>query len=182
MDQQGNGRIDPDLDMETPYVVVKLRSRGDPAMAATIHGSVPPALLAATSPAGAANPGESPASARRRVPPRDDWLVKRLATDKPDLAAVTRESASPDGTWLPARMPAQAHDVLLAHGRIPDPHVGAGAAAGKRMGNRMATGHAAGVAGEICAARNRRPREVKVAELQAASRADGVDLDVKVRG
>jgi hypothetical protein len=55
-------------------------------------------------------------------------------------------------------------------------------ATGKRMGNCMATGHAAGVAGAICAARNCQPREVKVAELQAALRADGVDLDVKVRG
>jgi len=39
----------------------------------------------------------------------------------------------------------------------------------------------AGVAGAICAARSCQPRELKVAELQAALRADGVDLDVEVR-
>jgi hypothetical protein len=40
----------------------------------------------------------------------------------------------------------------------------------------MATGHAAGVAGALCAKKNRQPRELKVAELQAALRAEGVDL------
>jgi hypothetical protein len=52
----------------------------------------------------------------------------------------------------------------------------AGAAAGKSMGNCMATGHAAGVAGSMCAKKNCRPRELKVAELQAALHAEGVDL------
>jgi ribulose 1,5-bisphosphate synthetase/thiazole synthase len=71
-------------------------------------------------------------------------------------------------------------DGLLTAGRcISATH--AGAAAGKSMGNCMATGHAAGVAGAICAAKNCQPREVKVAELQAALRADGVDLVAKDR-
>jgi succinate dehydrogenase/fumarate reductase flavoprotein subunit len=71
-------------------------------------------------------------------------------------------------------------DGLLTAGRcISATH--AGAAAGKSMGNCMATGHAAGVAGAMCAAKNCQPRELKVAELQAALRADGVDLAAKDR-
>jgi glycine/D-amino acid oxidase-like deaminating enzyme len=66
-------------------------------------------------------------------------------------------------------------DGLLTAGRcISATH--AGAAAGKSMGNCMATGHAAGVAGALCVKRSCQPRELKVAELQAALRADGVDL------
>jgi hypothetical protein len=68
-------------------------------------------------------------SARRQITLSDGWLVKQLDTDKPDVAALARESASPDKSWLTARMPAQVHDVLLAHGLIPDPHVGTNAAA-----------------------------------------------------
>ena len=71
-------------------------------------------------------------------------------------------------------------DGLLTAGRcISATH--AGAAAGKSMGNCMATGHAAGVAGAICARKNCQPREVKVAELQEALRADGVELAAKDR-
>ena len=71
-------------------------------------------------------------------------------------------------------------DGLLTTGRcISATHTGA--AAGKSMGNCMATGHAAGVAGAMCAAKNCQPRELKVAELQAALRADGVDLAAKDR-
>lgn len=72
-------------------------------------------------------------------------------------------------------------DGLLTAGRcISATH--AGAAAGKSMGNCMATGHAAGVAGAICATKNCQPRETKVAELQAALRRDGVNLAVGDRG
>jgi hypothetical protein len=71
-------------------------------------------------------------------------------------------------------------DGLLTAGRcISATH--AGAAAGKSMGNCMATGHAAGVAGALCAKQNCQPRELKVAELQAALRSDGVDLAVQTR-
>jgi hypothetical protein len=45
----------------------------------------------------------------------------------------------------------------------------------------MATGHAAGLAAALSAVANRPPRELKVAELQAALRADGVDLAAKDR-
>jgi hypothetical protein len=71
-------------------------------------------------------------------------------------------------------------DGLLTAGRcISATHTAA--AAGKSMGNCMATGHAAGLAGALCARKNCQPRELKVAELQAALRADGVDLAVQNR-
>jgi ribulose 1,5-bisphosphate synthetase/thiazole synthase len=71
-------------------------------------------------------------------------------------------------------------DGLLTAGRcLSATH--AGAAAGKSMGNCLATGHAAGVAGAMCAKQDRQPRELKVADLQAALRADGVDLAAQDR-
>jgi hypothetical protein len=71
-------------------------------------------------------------------------------------------------------------DGLLTAGRcISATHLAA--AAGKSMGNCMATGHAAGVAAAMCAKGNVTPRELKVADLQNALRSDGVDLDMKDR-
>lgn len=71
-------------------------------------------------------------------------------------------------------------DGLLVAGRcISATH--AGAAAGKSMGNCMATGHAAGVAGAMSASKNQPPRELNVAEIQQALRADGVELAAKDR-
>jgi len=71
-------------------------------------------------------------------------------------------------------------DGLLAAGRcISATHMGA--AAGKSMGNCMATGHAAGVAAAMAAAAGITPREVKVPELQARLRSDGVSFDVADR-
>ncbi|MHC4201775.1 MAG: FAD-dependent oxidoreductase [Planctomycetota bacterium] len=67
-------------------------------------------------------------------------------------------------------------DGLLTAGRcISATHVAA--SAGKSMGNCVATGHAAGLAGATAASKGVQPREVDVGELQAALRADGVDLD-----
>ena len=71
-------------------------------------------------------------------------------------------------------------DGLLTAGRcISATH--AGAAAGKSMGNCMATGHAAGIAGAMCAAKQCIPRELKVAELQTALHGDGVRFDLVER-
>jgi hypothetical protein len=81
----------------------------------------------------------------------------------------------PYRSLLPEKM-----DGLLTGGRcISATH--AGAAAGKSMGNCIATGHAAGVAGAMCASKNCQPRELKVAELQTALRADGVNFKVEER-
>jgi hypothetical protein len=55
------------------------------------------------------------------------------------------------------------------------------AAAGKSMGNCIATGHAAGMAAAISSKKGIMPREINVPELQDAIRADGVDLEVKER-
>jgi hypothetical protein len=66
-------------------------------------------------------------------------------------------------------------DGLLTAGRsISATHVGM--AAGKSMGNCVATGHAAGLAASISAKKGIMPREVKVPEIQDALRKDGVDL------
>lgn len=71
-------------------------------------------------------------------------------------------------------------DGLVVAGRcISATHVAA--AAGKSMGNCMATGHAAGAACALAARRGVVPREVKVAELQDLLRKDGVDLAVASR-
>src|SRR5512141_2716765 len=74
--------------------------------------------------------------ARRQITLREGWLVKQLETDAPDVAALARESASPDKTWLAARMPAQVHETLLAHKLIEDPHIGRNAAACAWVGEK----------------------------------------------
>ena len=67
-------------------------------------------------------------------------------------------------------------DGLLVAGRcISATHVGA--AAGKSMGNCMATGHAAGLAASMSVKKKIMPRELKVAELRDRLRADGVDFN-----
>ena len=71
-------------------------------------------------------------------------------------------------------------DGLLMAGRcISATHVAA--AAGKSMGNCMATGHAAGIAAALCAKRNCQPRELKASQVRDALAADGVSFDVKDR-
>jgi ribulose 1,5-bisphosphate synthetase/thiazole synthase len=66
-------------------------------------------------------------------------------------------------------------DGLLVGGRcISASHEGA--AAGKSMGNCIATGHAAGVAAAMAAKARVQPRELKVKEIQARLRADGVSF------
>lgn len=64
------------------------------------------------------------------------WHVKQLDAGRPDLATLLREAASPDESWLQARMPMQVHDVLLEHGLIPDPHVGKNASVSAWVGEK----------------------------------------------
>jgi len=67
-------------------------------------------------------------------------------------------------------------DGLLMAGRcISATHVAA--SAGKSMGNCVATGHATGIAAALAAKKKCTPRELDVAEVQKALRADEVDLD-----
>jgi beta-mannosidase len=98
-------------------------------------GLVPVLCLLGTAALQAAD-GSDGQAARQRIALADGWLIKQLDTDKPDVAALARQSASPDKTWLSARMPAQVHDVLLAHGLIADPHVGRNAAECAWVGNK----------------------------------------------
>jgi len=76
------------------------------------------------------------AAERTRIVLTDNWHIKQLDTDKPDIEALMRQAASPDKTWLPARMPAQVHDILLEHGKIPDPHIGKNAAESAWVGQK----------------------------------------------
>jgi beta-mannosidase len=57
----------------------------------------------------------------------ENWRLKSLEPGQAGQELAGR-LAAPDEQWLAARMPAQVHDVLLAHGQIPDPHIGRNAA------------------------------------------------------
>jgi hypothetical protein len=78
-----------------------------------------------------------------------------------------------------AILPEKVDGLLMAGRCLSATHVAA--AAGKSMGNCMATGHAAGVAAALCVKAGILPRELKVADLQNTLRTDGVDLDMKDR-
>ncbi|MGC9347188.1 MAG: glycoside hydrolase family 2 protein, partial [Anaerolineae bacterium] len=70
---------------------------------------------------------------------RDTWWIKQLEVPEPDVTALSNEvsGAHPVGQgWLVATMPAQVHDVLLAHGRIPDPRWGKNAAESAWVGEK----------------------------------------------
>ena len=74
-----------------------------------------------------------------------------------------------------AILPEKLDGLLMAGRCISATHVAA--SAGKSMGNCVATGHAAGLAAAMSVKKGIIPRELKVAQLQDALRADGVDLD-----
>ena len=65
---------------------------------------------------------------RKQIPLVEGWHVKELKGEPHDVAALAKEARSRDDSWLAARMHAQVHDILLAAGRIPDPHIGKNAA------------------------------------------------------
>src|SRR6516225_1540550 len=71
-------------------------------------------------------------------------------------------------------------DGLLVAGRcISATHMGI--AAGKSMGNCMATGHAAGIAAALSAKAGVMPRDLTAQQIQARLRVDGVSFDQKDR-
>jgi len=78
-----------------------------------------------------------------------------------------------------AVLPEKLDGLLMAGRCISATHVAA--AAGKSMGNCMATGHATGVAAALAAKKKITPREINVRELQEVLRADGVNFDVADR-
>ena len=77
------------------------------------------AILAVTVPA---------AAARVRQTLADGWYVKQLESANPDIGQLVRSLNQPDNAWLSARMPAQVHEILLAHKLIPDPRLSENAA------------------------------------------------------
>ena len=71
-------------------------------------------------------------------------------------------------------------DGLLVAGRcISATHMGA--AAGKSMGNCMATGHAAGIASAMAVAGGKSVRELKAADIRERLKKDGVPFEVQDR-
>ena len=76
------------------------------------------------------------AAERTRILLREGWFIKQLDSDQPDITTLAGQWESADGTWLAARMPAQVHDVLLAHGKITDPRIGRNAAESAWVGGK----------------------------------------------
>ncbi len=97
------------------------------------------------------------------------WRSGRL-----DIGFVRNEAIKTHDVPYRAILP-ETTDGLLTAGRcISATHVAA--SAGKSMGNCVATGHAAGLAAALSAKKGIVPRDLDVAELQTALRADNVDL------
>jgi hypothetical protein len=67
---------------------------------------------------------------------REGWRVSEVDASHYDSSELGLQATARDTTWLAARLPAQVHDVLLAHGRIRDPHVGKNAAEAAWVGDR----------------------------------------------
>jgi ribulose 1,5-bisphosphate synthetase/thiazole synthase len=78
-----------------------------------------------------------------------------------------------------ALLPEKVDGLLVAGRCISATHVAA--AAGKSMGNCMATGHAAGAACALAARTGCLPRDLKISDLQERLRRDGVDLSPRDR-
>lgn len=73
---------------------------------------------------------------RTAYPLIEGWHIRQLDTASPDIPALMREAAEPDDRWLTASMPAQVHEILLAHNRISDPHIGKNAADSAWVGEK----------------------------------------------
>jgi ribulose 1,5-bisphosphate synthetase/thiazole synthase len=78
-----------------------------------------------------------------------------------------------------AIVPEKIYGLLTAGRCISATHEAA--SAGKSMGNCIAVGHAAGIAAAMASKNHCQPRDVDVAKLQDALRAEGVDLEIGAR-
>ena len=117
---------------------------------------------------------EEDAMAGRRFDDAVAWRSGFLDTGGQKAGAYTKMKIHdvPYRALLPTKL-----DGLLVAGRcISATHMGA--AAGKSMGNCIATGHAAGIAAALAAKAGRMPRELSVPAIQQKLRADGVTFDV----
>lgn len=70
-------------------------------------------------------------AARTRTVLAGGWYIQQL---EPGTAAPAH--LAPDDSWMPARMPAQVHEILLARGVIPDPRVSRNAAQSAWVGRK----------------------------------------------
>jgi ribulose 1,5-bisphosphate synthetase/thiazole synthase len=117
---------------------------------------------------------EEDAMAGRRFDDAIAWRSGYLDTGGQRGGVYTRMKVHdvPYRSLLPAKL-----DGLLTAGRcISATHMGA--AAGKSMGNCMATGHAAGLAAAMAVKAGIAPRELKAAAIRDRLRADGVTFEV----
>ncbi len=73
---------------------------------------------------------------RRQILLRDGWRVRELDDPAGSPAELMAEAEHGSKGWLETTMPAQVHEVLLAHGLIGDPHVGRNAADSAWVGER----------------------------------------------
>ncbi len=71
---------------------------------------------------------------RSQIPLRTGWYLRAIEHgSSPDVSALSRTAlelragAALAAGWFPTTVPAQVHDVLAAHGRIPDPRSAASA-------------------------------------------------------
>jgi succinate dehydrogenase/fumarate reductase flavoprotein subunit len=117
---------------------------------------------------------EEDAMSGRRFDDAIAWRSGYLDTGGQRGGVYTRMKVHdvPYRSLLPAKL-----DGLLTAGRcISATHMGA--AAGKSMGNCMATGHAAGLAAAMAVKAGVTPRELKAAAIRDRLRADGVSFEV----
>jgi ribulose 1,5-bisphosphate synthetase/thiazole synthase len=117
---------------------------------------------------------EEDAMAGRRFDDAVAWRSGFLDTGGQKGGVYTRMKIHdvPYRALLPAKL-----DGLLVAGRcISATHMGA--AAGKSMGNCVATGHAAGVAAAMAAQAGRMPRDLTASAIQQKLRSDGVGFEV----
>jgi ribulose 1,5-bisphosphate synthetase/thiazole synthase len=91
-----------------------------------------------------------------------------------DIGFVRYESMKSHDVPYRAILPVKMEGLLTAGRSISASHVAA--AAGKSMGNCMATGHAAGIAAALAVKRKVQPRQIRADWVRDALRADGVDL------
>lgn len=91
-----------------------------------------------------------------------------------DIGFVRYEPMTPHDVPYRALLPKRVENVLAAGRIISTTHVAM--SAGKSMGNCMATGHAAGVAAALSIRENMAPRSLRIALVQDALEADGVEL------
>jgi len=65
---------------------------------------------------------------RYQIDIREGWRIQQLSTKLPEPESLPQSILDATADWMPAQVPAQVHEILLANGRIPDPHLSKNAA------------------------------------------------------